>query len=324
MDEFELIRQYFSDLGQDSSGCVELGVGDDCAIVSPPAGQQLVFSIDTLVEGTHFLPGTPPQQIATRLLGATLSDLAAMGARPGFFTLALTLPESDPEWLAEFARPLAQMAERHGVRLVGGDTTKGPLTLTVQVHGWVDRGCALRRDGARPGDAIYVTGTLGDSRAGLESLLRNLPHDDDIAYLQRRFYAPEPRLATAQLLTGQASAAIDVSDGLLADLQHILTASHVGACIELDELPLSPALRRFAGEQKAIEWACSGGEDFEICFTLPPGHEEAVLDSLVHHEVPVWKVGEIRASSGLVVRNSAGEQAVSARGFNHFSEQTES
>ncbi|WP_271272921.1 thiamine-phosphate kinase [Aliamphritea hakodatensis] len=324
MDEFELIRQYFSDLGQDSSGCVELGVGDDCAIVSPPPGQQLVFSIDTLVEGTHFLPDTPAQQIATRLLGATLSDLAAMGARPGFFTLALTLPESDPEWLAAFAEPLAKMAERHGVRLVGGDTTKGPLTLTVQVHGWVEYGRALRRDGACPGDAVYVTGTLGDSRAGLETLLQNIPHSEDVAYLQRRFFAPEPRLSTAQLLTGQASAAIDISDGLLADLQHVLSASHVGACIELEELPLSPALRRFAGEDKAVEWACSGGEDFEVCFTLPPDHEEAVLDSLVHHDVPVWKVGEIRAELGLFVRDAAGERPVTARGFNHFSEHAES
>ena len=323
MDEFELIRQYFSDLGQDSSGCVALGVGDDCAIVSPPVGQQLVFSIDTLVEGTHFLPGTPPQQIATRLLGATLSDLAAMGARPGFFTLAITLPESDPDWLAAFAKPLAGMAERHGVRLVGGDTTKGPLTLTVQVHGWVEQDKALRRDGAKPGDAVYVTGTLGDSRAGLETLLKNLPGNDDVDYLRQRFYAPEPRLATAQLLVGQASAAIDISDGLLADLQHILKASDVGACIELDELPLSPALRRFAGEQKAIDWACSGGEDFEICFTLPAAHEEAVLDSLVHHDVPVWRVGEIRQSYGLFVTDAAGERPATARGFNHFAETSE-
>ncbi|WP_261843562.1 thiamine-phosphate kinase [Aliamphritea ceti] len=323
MDEFELIRQYFSDLGQDSSGCVELGVGDDCAIVSPPAGQQLVFSIDTLVEGTHFLPGTPPQQIATRLLGATLSDLAAMGARPGFFTLAITLPESDPAWLAAFAQPLASMAERHGVRLVGGDTTKGPLTLTVQVHGWVEQGKALRRDGAKPGDAVYVTGTLGDSRAGLETLLKKSSVNSDVAYLQQRFYAPEPRLTTAQLLVGLASAAIDVSDGLLADLEHILKASNVGACIELDELPLSPALRRFAGEQQAIDWACSGGEDFEICFTLPASHEEAVLDSLVHHDVPVWRVGEVRQSHGLFVKDATGERPVTARGFNHFSEISE-
>ena len=323
MDEFQLIRQYFSDLGQDSSDCVDLGVGDDCAIVSPPPGHQLVFSIDTLVEGTHFLPGTPPAQIASRLMGATLSDLAAMGAKPGFFTLALTLPESDANWLAAFARKLAELADLYGVRLVGGDTTRGPLTLSVQVHGWVEHGRGLRRDGASAGDGLYVTGTLGDSRGGLETLLKKTPLDADVSYLQERFFAPQPRLSTAKLLTGYASAAIDISDGLFADLSHILKASEVGACISLEDLPLSPQLLRFAGQEKARQWACHGGEDFEVCFTLPPEQEEAVLDSLVHHDVPVWRIGEIRDLPGLYVQDELGERQVSAQGFNHFSETVE-
>lgn len=318
MDEFELIRDYFLAVGQDRSGSVRLGVGDDCAIIAPPPDRELVLSIDTMVEGTHFLPGTPPAQIATRVLGAALSDLAAMGAQPAFFTLALTLPEPDTTWLAGFAAALADMAKRYGVELVGGDTTRGPLTLSVQVHGWCRRGKALRRDRAEPGDRIFVTGTLGDSRGGLETLGLSQPLSDDHRYLQRRFFAPEPRLTTAQIVAEFATSAIDISDGLLADLGHILQGSGVGAMMNLEELPISEALHRWVGEKTSRDWALRGGEDFELCFTVPALLEPKLNWALREHDVAVTCIGQISEEPGILLVDGGHITAVEPQGYNHF------
>ncbi|MEH6575991.1 MAG: thiamine-phosphate kinase [Amphritea sp.] len=318
MGEFELIKQYFSALGRDSSGTILLGVGDDCALIAPPADRELVVSIDTMVEGVHFPAGTSAERIATRLLGAALSDLAAMAAEPGFFTLALTLPESDSQWLAAFARALAESANQHGVRLVGGDTTRGPLTLSVQVHGWTKPGCALQRSGARPGDHVYVTGTLGDSRGGLETILNDTLPSHDVEVLQQRFYAPQPRLSTAALFAEFATAAIDISDGLLADLGHILEQSGVGALLNIDELPISQSLHCWAGESQSREWALSGGEDFEICFTAPAHLEPKLAWALRGHEVAVTCIGQITEEQSLLLSEEGRVYPAVASGYNHF------
>ncbi|WP_027858986.1 thiamine-phosphate kinase [Marinobacterium jannaschii] len=316
LGEFELIRRYFVTGQQHDS--VALGIGDDCALLLPPAGEQLAVSIDTLVEGTHFLPGTDPAFIARRLLGAATSDLAAMGAQPAWLTLALTLPHSDPLWLEPFAATLAQQAREYGLVLVGGDTTRGPLALSAQVHGFVPPGQALTRRGAKPGDLVCVTGTLGDSRAGLETLLRDEADSAAISHLRQRFYQPEPRLSTGIALRGIATSCIDISDGLSSDLSHILQQSACGARLEAAALPLSDALQHYTELNKARDWALSGGEDFELCFTLPPA-QRAVLDRL---PVRASVIGEVSRGEGIVLVTDSGEQRLTAAGFDHFDKDT--
>ncbi|SEQ29209.1 thiamine-phosphate kinase [Amphritea atlantica] len=316
--EFELIRDYFADIGGDLSGSVQLSVGDDCAVITPPAHQDLVVSIDTMVEGVHFPFGTSGDRVASRLLGAALSDLAAMAASPAFFTLALTLPDTDPVWLKAFSTRLAELARQYGVQLVGGDTTRGPLTLSVQVHGWTPAGKALLRSGARPGDRIFVTGTLGDSRGGLETLLNNI-HGEQVPYLQHRFFCPEPRLDTALLIAPFATAAIDISDGLLADLNHILEASQVGAMLNPGELPISHELHHWVGEAQSRQWALSGGEDFELCFTAPALVEPKLAWALRDHNVAVTCIGQISETRGIVLAEDGQVLPVTPQGYNHFS-----
>jgi thiamine-monophosphate kinase len=316
-DEFELIRRYFSDLGVDQSGSVQLSVGDDCAVVVPPANRNLVLSIDTMVEGVHFLAGTSGDKVASRLFGAALSDLAAMGATPAFFTLALTLPKTDAIWLQAFSVRLAELARQYGVQLVGGDTTRGPLTLSIQVHGWTYPDKALLRSGARPGDRIFVTGTLGDSKGGLESLLKNV-HGPQVPYLQHRFYNPEPRIDTGLLISEFATAAIDISDGLLADLNHILEASNVGAMINPGELPVSAELHQWVGEAQSREWALSGGEDFELCFTAPARLEPKLNWALREHRVGVTCIGQISTKLGMLFSEGGRVWPVEPQGYNHF------
>lgn len=318
MNEFALIRRYFSTITEPGDGVV-LGIGDDCAQLRLPAGHDLVVSIDTLVEGTHFLPGSDPALIASRLLGAAASDLAAMGAEPAWFTLALTLPRADKAWLAPFAAQLARSAREFGLRLVGGDTTRGPLTLSAQVHGFVPEGRGLHRRGASVGDRICVTGTLGDSRGGLECQLNPEQGVDDA--LMARFFVPQPRLATGRLIADHASACIDISDGLLADLGHILECSEVGARVERQRLPLSDALIERAGREQALDWALSGGEDFELCFTVPESRWAALEQALVGHAVPVTCIGEILpAEQGLQLDDNGQLRPIGASGYDHFAE----
>ncbi len=310
LGEFELIRRFFADAATDDS--VALGIGDDCALLVPKAGEVMAVSIDTLVEGTHFLPGSDPAYLASRLLGASVSDLAAMGAEPAWFTLALSLPQADPEWLGPFTTSLAQCAGAFGIRLVGGDTTRGPLTLTAQVHGFVPAEQALTRNGAQAGDLVCVTGTLGDSRAGLEELLAGKDADTPHAqYLAQRFFAPTPRLATGMALRGHARACIDISDGLLADLGHLLENGTLGAEIDPDSLPLSAALNASVDKTQAQQWALTGGEDFELCFTLPATKR----DLLTTLPEPVTVVGTITEQSGIRV---AGKPADVKGGYDHF------
>lgn len=313
LGEFELIRRYFAEASTDAS--VALGIGDDCALLIPAPDEVMAVSIDTLVEGTHFLPGTAPEHLASRLLGASVSDLAAMGARPAWFTLALTLPEATEAWLEPFATSLIAIANALNIRLVGGDTTRGPLSLSAQVHGFVPVDKALRRQGAAVGDLVCVTGTLGDSRAGLETLLKQEPQSAKVDYLQARFNAPTPRLKTGLALRGIATACVDISDGVLADLGHLLNNSALGADLNIDTLPLSPQLLAYAGLKQAQQWALTGGEDFELCFTCPA----SMQDTLASLPEPVAVIGQISPVPGIRLD---GQPVSGAGGYDHFAKES--
>ena len=270
--EFDLIKRYFQRPQLQASVPMVVGPGDDCAVLEVPLNQQLVVSADTLVSGVHFLPNMSPYQIAQRCLAANLSDLAAMGATPAWFTLCLTMPTADAEFLQGFSDGLVDMVQTYGISLAGGDTTKGPLAISINVMGWVPKAePALTRNGAQVGDGIYVSGTLGDAAAGLACLQQDIA---DSSYLAQRFYNPTPRLAFGQWLLGKATSALDISDGLLQDLGHILKQSKVGARIDVASLPLSSQLQSQHSQSQCEQFAMSGGEDFELCFTLPVQWQE--------------------------------------------------
>lgn len=319
--EFEIINSYFAPSAK-SAPSVVLGVGDDCALVAPPAGQHLAISIDTLVEGVHFLEDIQSEDLAWRLLGASVSDLAAMGAEPLWLTLAITLPKADEAWLAGFRQGLEQALERYRITLIGGDTCSGPVrVLTAQVQGSLPAGEALERRGARPDDLIYVSGTLGDSRAGLELLRNPEAQCEQRDYLLDRFLRPTPRIELGLALRGIATAAIDISDGLLADLGHLLKRSEVGAEIELQSLPLSTALHAYCSEAQAQLWAATGGEDFELCFTVPASRK-AEIDALsASLGLRLTAIGKVLSGNELQVL-SAGEvwKSDASAGFDHFGE----
>jgi thiamine-monophosphate kinase len=265
MDEFALIRRFFATPAT-SRDDVILGIGDDAALLKVPAGQELAVSTDSLVAGVHFPVDLPADAVGHRALASNLSDLAAMGATPAWVLMALTLPEPDEAWLEGFSRGFFSLAERHGVALVGGNLARGPLNITLTVQGFVPRGTALMRAGACAGDLVYVTGNPGDAAAGLRLLQGS---DADMQHpCIKRFAYPEPRLAAGQVLRGIASAAIDVSDGLLADLGHLLEARGFGAKLSLERLPVSKELLGLHGEEQSWELALTGGDDYELCFTV--------------------------------------------------------
>ncbi|MDI9246762.1 thiamine-phosphate kinase [Marinobacter sp. CHS3-4] len=274
MGEFELIRRFFYPVANaEAKPDVLLGPGDDCAIQTIPEGHELVFSMDTLVEGIHFPHQYTAEKLGWRSLASAASDLAAMGATPVCFTLALTLPEADVDWLRAFSKGLSDASRQFGLALVGGDTTRGPLALTLQVHGTVPAGSAIRRSGATSGDLICVSGTLGDAGAALEFLHLESPTPEQADVLNR-YHFPEPKLALGQSLRGVATAAIDISDGLVSDLRHLLLASGVAGRIAPETLPLSEALVSLRAD--ARELALYSGDDYELCVTL----SEAALAGL--------------------------------------------
>ena len=277
LSEFDLIQRFFSDCGT-ARGDVLVGVGDDAALLRVPAGMDLAVTLDAMVEGVHFLPDTDPTSLGHKVLAVNLSDLAAMGADPAWITLSLTLPASDPSWLASFSDGFCALARRAGVRLVGGDTTRGPLTISVAAKGLVPAGRALHRAGARGGDLIFVTGSLGDAGLGLRTRLDGVDVEDP-DYLLHRLERPEPRLAVGRALRGLATAAIDISDGLAADLGHVMSASGVGAIVELGRLPCSKSVAAFLTRTGDWSLPLSSGDDYELCFTVPPG-KLAGLDRL--------------------------------------------
>jgi thiamine-monophosphate kinase len=304
-----------------------LGIGDDAALLAPPAeGTLLVVAADTLVEAVHFPTGTAAAVIAERALASNLSDMAAMGARPRAFTLALTLPSAEPAWVDAFADHLGELAQRHGIELIGGDTTRGPVVVvTLQVLGEVREGEALRRDGARPGDLLCLSGVTGEAALGLACLLdasrSEALHPAERQRLLARFEAPEPRLALGLALAGVATAAIDVSDGLLADLEHLCTASGCGARVNLERLPTSPALSAWPDAAQALDARLAGGDDYELLFTLPP--LAAARIPFLEHEgrVDISVIGSITARKGLEVLDLDGKPLAPARrGYRHFAE----
>ncbi|MFT4046133.1 MAG: thiamine-phosphate kinase [Solimonas sp.] len=317
-DEFGLIRRYFAPLTPGGEG-IALGIGDDCALLQPPPGEQLAMTSDTLVSGRHFPRETAPYDIGWKALAVNLSDLAAMGARPWTFTLALTLPDADARWLGEFARGLAALARASGIRLVGGDTTRGPLSITITALGLVPPGKALRRDGARLGDLVCVTGTLGDAALALRFWQRGrAPASDDEQALRARLDRPTPRNAAGLGLRGIANAALDLSDGLVGDLGHICAASGVGAELDPAALPASPAFSRCVDPAAAPELQLAGGDDYELCVCVPP----ALLADARRAcgDLPLTVVGRIGSGSGVRLRDATGAIVdASLHAYRHFS-----
>lgn len=320
MDEFALIQRYFAcaQVGSD----VLLGIGDDCAVVQPPVGRHLVMSIDTMVEGVHFPVATKAERIGARVMCGALSDLAAMGARPHWFTLALTLPEADADWVSDFSDGVFSIAKLHECCLIGGDTTRGPLCISVQVHGSVAPGRALRRSGAGPGDIIYVTGNLGDGAAALASFNKELTLNASAnAYLLKRFFAPTPRILEGELLAPVASAAIDVSDGLCADLNKICEASAAGALVDVSRLPISALWRDFTNEGKRLAWALSGGDDYQLCFTVPRQQVAQVEHWISEGQLLATAIGKMTRKPGLVLTKNGKAYTPESKGYNHFGQQ---
>jgi len=317
--EFDLIKRYFTGLGNNQF--VKLGVGDDAAITSIPAGYELVTTVDTLVADVHFFADTAPELIGYKSLAVNLSDLAAMSATPVWFTLSLAVPEIDESWLQAFSRGLTDLALQYSVALVGGDTVRGPLTITIQACGIVEQGKALLRDGAKVGDGIYITGPLGDARLALELLKGDRTIDK--TYLTAccdKLHKPVARIKEGLLLKEFANAAIDISDGLVADLSHVLQRSDVGARIFLDDLPVSDAMRKSVSESESQNRSLYGGDDYELCFTVPTDKQDAMLSKMKANDCVVYRIGTIAREKGLFGVHTDGDASLlEQRGYDHFS-----
>jgi len=320
--EFDLIARHFRRPNASDMPQVLLGIGDDCALLRPQTGLELAISSDMLVEGRHFLPGTDPLRLGHKALAVNLSDLAAMGARPLGFTLALALPCLDDTWLAEFSCGLHALAGEHRCPLVGGDTTRGPLNICITVFGEVAAAKSLRRDAARPGDDIWLSGRTGEARLALEALQgahwAQLAAGADLPTLRTRLETPTPRTGLGQALSGLAHAAIDLSDGLIGDLGHLLASSACGALLLAGQLPVAPALARLTPEQR---WQCllAGGDDYELLFTAAPEQHERIVAAARQCQTDVVRIGHITASPGLVIQDGDGTPLPDAfGGFDHF------
>lgn len=318
MGEFELIEKYFKVPSRRKD--VDLGPGDDCALLSVPPDMQLAVSTDTLVSGVHFMPDSDPVDLGYKALAVNLSDLAAMGAEPRWVSLALTLPSINKAWVAGFASGFLELADYYNVALVGGDMTRGPLSITVSVKGTVPRGKALLRSGAKAGDAIYVTGTLGDAALALTHLLgRRTLNDNQLAAVLPRLEHPHPRILAGQALRGIATAAMDLSDGLASDLGHMLRASGVRARIHLDRLPMSPVLKDAVSQEEAWQLALAGGDDYELLFTVPEAYRGTLDTALAHCGVKFGRVGRISAGEpGIDWLLHEKPQPLQLKGWDHF------
>ncbi|GAB1264097.1 thiamine-phosphate kinase [Aurantivibrio infirmus] len=317
INEFELIEKYFQrDLGAYG---VALGIGDDCALLQPPTAKSIAVSMDTLVGGNHFPKNADPELIAERALRVNLSDLAAMGAEPLWFSLGLTMPSADHHWLDGFSRGLFQASHLFNCSLIGGDTTRGPLSITIQVMGSVSTESALQRCNAKVGDTIYVTGHVGDGAAAV-AVIKNELNVGKAAfnYFMSHYYRPTPRINEGQLLRGVASSAIDISDGLMADLGHICKSSGVGAVIDLERIPVSEALKKLAKKEKLIEWALSGGDDYQLCFTVPEERSHEMERLVQQNKIAATAIGEITRGDDVTCMNGGKVLSVEKAGFQHF------
>jgi thiamine-monophosphate kinase len=315
--ESQLIERFFCGLGAARADVV-LGIGDDAALVRVPENAELVLTTDVLVEGVHFLPGAPARSLGHRALAVNLSDIAAMGATPTWALLALNVPQADEDWLQSFAAGFGALALPHQVALVGGNLSRGPLSIAVQLAGVVPSGSALRRDGAHRGEALFVSGSPGDAAAGLKYLRGQLTAAAQVGtYLQQRFEYPEPRLALGAGLRGLASACIDVSDGLYADAQRLLLASGCGASIDIEHLPVSWALRAALGDC-AWQQVLEGAEDYELCFSAPESHTAAIAALAARAGTVVSRIGTLVADAGIELKSNNTVMQFSPLGFDHF------
>ncbi|UTA47521.1 thiamine-phosphate kinase [Simiduia sp. 21SJ11W-1] len=317
LSEFELIKRYFFQSARAFG--VNMGIGDDCALLSVPENKVLAVSMDTLVGGIHFPRNADPELIAERALRVNLSDLAAMGAEPLWFTLGLTMPKADEQWLEGFSRGLFACADQYNIALVGGDTTRGPLAITIQVHGAVEQDYAFMRGNARVGDVIYVTDQLGNAAAALAVIRQELSVGKSaFSYFMQHYYRPVPRLKEAKLLRGITHCAIDVSDGLLADLGHICEESGVGAKVDIERVPVSTALNKVAEAEQIANWALGGGDDYQLCFTVPQAKMAKVEQLIADGKLNATAIGEIVKGGDVTCLLDGEPYEPSRRGYSHF------
>lgn len=317
MDEFALIRRFFDRPFDDNQ--IRLGIGDDAALIEPAPDRELVCAVDTIVAGTHYPQDLPPFDVGYRAVVINLSDIAAMGGRPRWMTLALTVPDADTGWLSLFAEGLFTAAAEADVSLIGGDTTRGPTTVvSVQILGDVDPALAIKRSGASPGDSIFVTGTPGDAAAGLSMLEGGSDQSDESEYLIGRFVRPKARVACAASIAKFASAAIDLSDGLYADLHKLLSASKVGAKLELTSLPYSAALLAKFEYDQAIEFALGGGDDYELCFTTSNFTDAETHDLARQHHLQITRIGQVVSGDGITCTRHGETFDYADPGYRHF------
>lgn len=318
LSEFDLIKQYFVQ-SYPTDERFALGIGDDCALLNPRAGMQLAISSDMLVSGRHFFPDADPIGLGHKCLAVNLSDLAAMGATPLAFTLALSLPEANPTWLAGFSQGLLKLAKEHNCRLIGGDTTKGPLTICITIFGEIPPSMALRRDAAQLDDDIWISGSLGDARLALAGYWKEIALSDQLHGLAAsRMHRPTPRIDLGIALRGIAHAALDISDGLIGDLGHILERSNLGASLQVDSLPAGPAL---AQQNQALRWeyTLAGGDDYELCFTAPASKRDAVMAAGLASATQVTRVGRIESQRGVRLFDAHDKQIdLKLNSFDHF------
>jgi thiamine-monophosphate kinase len=315
--EFELIARHFT---RPAANAV-LGVGDDCALVDVTNGMDLAVSMDTMVQGTHFFSDVDPENLGHKALAVNLSDMAAMGAMPYWAMLALTVPNVDHAWLAAFAKGFFDLAQEHGVSLIGGDTTRGPLTLTVTIMGEVPAGAALRRSGAKVGNDVWVSGNIGDAALAVAHRYGRLVlAEGDYREAVMRLYEPSPRVQLGQALRGLATAAIDVSDGLLADLTHICRLSGVGATVDLASVPVSAIGAKHINTDAGRTAIVAGGDDYELCFTAHPNSRDSIEDLTDVLGIPITRVGQIKRGKGVSLLGADGKAVkIDGRGYDHFS-----
>lgn len=321
LSEFDIINNIFRQpgLAAEPGECVRLGIGDDCALLAVPDGKDMAVSMDSLVEGVHFPQGAPSDLLGYRALMVNLSDLAAMGAKPVGFTLALTLPKADEAWLTGFGQGLKAGAQQYHCPLIGGNIARGPLNITIQVHGLVAAGQAITRTEARPGDRIYVTGPLGASALAIRRLMTVVDSYPDRAGWENAFYKPVPRLALGAAVRNMVSAGLDISDGLVADLEHLCAQSGVAGRLQLDAVPIAPTLQAALPAEEALKLALTGGEDYELILAVSPAQEAVFLEAAQTLDTPVHAIGDIVEGGGVTCLDGAGNEITLAdTGWRHF------
>jgi thiamine-monophosphate kinase len=315
LGEFDIIARYFT--RNTARGDVLLGIGDDAAVLDAHAGRKLVVAMDTIVEGVHFPIDTDAADIGYRALAVNLSDLAAMGAEPAWMTLSLSLPRANEQWLSGFASGLFELAQQYDVALVGGDTVRGPLVITVQIAGWIEADAWLTRSGAKAGDLLFVSGIPGEAAAGLAVVQRHIVGGESAAFLSHRFLRPRPRIELGRQLRTFASAAMDVSDGLLTDLKKICAASGCGAQLNVDAIPESAAMRELFEPDDCLQYALAGGDDYELLFTLPAERAEAWLATLSLQQ-RVTQIGVMTEDSAVQCLRDGQPFRIKRGGYDHF------